>query len=107
MDTSSIPPASPCACLGDPEILLLDEPSAGLDPRAAVELRRDIGRLAAGGRTVVVCSHSLPELESVCDRVTVLHEGKVVLDGALEDLRRHHRAGSLDELFMQATSDAN
>jgi ABC-type multidrug transport system ATPase subunit len=92
------------ACLGDPEILLLDEPSAGLDPRAAVELRRDIRRLAAGGRTVVVCSHSLPELESVCDRVTVLHGGRVVLDGALEDLRRGHAAASLDDLFMEATA---
>ncbi len=92
------------ACLGDPEILLLDEPSAGLDPRAAIELRHDIRRLAAGGRTVVVCSHSLPELQSVCDRITVLHEGRVVLDGALEDLRERRGAASLDELFMEATA---
>jgi len=95
------------ACLGDPEILLLDEPSAGLDPRAAIELRHDIRRLAAGGRTVVVCSHSLPELQSVCDRITVLHEGRVVLDGALDDLRGG-RDASLDDLFMEATgSPAN
>ncbi len=92
------------ARLGDPPILLLDEPNAGLDPRAAIELRRYVRRLADQGRTVVISSHSLAELELVCDRLAVLVEGRVVLEGSLEALKRASGHGSLDELFMEATA---
>ncbi len=91
------------ACLGDPDVLLLDEASAGLDPRAAIELRRAVRRLAERGKTVVVCSHSLPELQRVCDAVTVLAEGRVVLHGALGDLCDSSQEISLDDVFMEAT----
>ncbi len=91
------------ACLGDPGILLLDEASAGLDPLAAVELRREMRRLADLGKTVVVSSHSLPEMESVCDRIALLLDGQVVAEGALEDLTRGRGHRSLDELFREKT----
>ncbi len=92
------------ARLGDPPILLLDEPNAGLDPRAVIELRRHVRRLADDGRTVVISSHSLAELELVCDRLAVLVEGRVVLEGSLEALKQAGGHGSLDELFMEATA---
>ncbi len=92
------------ARLGDPPILLLDEPNAGLDPRAVIELRRYVRRLADEGRTVVISSHSLAELELVCDRLVVLVEGRVVLEGALDALKQANGHRSLDELFMEATA---
>ncbi len=90
------------ACLGAPATLLLDEPSAGLDPRAAAEWRREMRRLADAGRTVVVCSHSLPEMQAICDRIAVLFEGRLVLEGSVPQLMSEKRGASLDDLFMEA-----
>jgi ABC-type multidrug transport system ATPase subunit len=75
------------ALLGDPALLLLDEPTAGLDPRAAAEVRALIAGLR-GQRTVVISSHNLSELERLCDAVTVLDHGKVVQDGTLAEITR-------------------
>ena len=75
------------ALLGEPALLLLDEPTAGLDPRAAAEVRTLLGRLR-GQRTVIISSHNLTELEQLCDAVTVLDHGKVVQDGTLAEVTR-------------------
>ena len=75
------------ALLGDPALLLLDEPTAGLDPRAAAEVRSLLAGLR-GQRTVVISSHNLAELERLCDSVTVLDRGKVVQDGTLAEVTR-------------------
>ncbi len=75
------------ALLGAPELLLLDEPTAGLDPRAAAEVRTLLAGLR-GQRTVVISSHNLSELERLCDAVTVLDHGKVVQDGTLAEVTR-------------------
>jgi len=75
------------AMLGDPALLLLDEPTAGLDPRAAAEVRTLLSGLR-GQRTVVISSHNLAELERLCDAVTVLDHGKVVQDGTLAEVTR-------------------
>jgi ABC-type multidrug transport system ATPase subunit len=75
------------ALLGDPELLLLDEPTAGLDPRAAAEIRTLLSGLR-GHRTVIISSHNLAELERLCDAVTVLDHGKVVQDGTLAEVTR-------------------
>ena len=71
--------------LGEPELLLLDEPTAGLDPRVAVEVRSLLAGLR-GTTTVVISSHNLTELERLCDAVTVLDHGKVVQDGSLAEV---------------------
>ena len=75
------------ALLGDPALLLLDEPTAGLDPRAAAEVRTLLSGLR-GQRTVIISSHNLSELERLCDAVTVLDHGKVVQDGTLAEVTR-------------------
>jgi ABC-type multidrug transport system ATPase subunit len=75
------------ALLGDPHLLLLDEPTAGLDPRAAAEIRTLLSGLR-GQRTVIISSHNLAELERLCDAVTVLDHGKVVQDGTLAEVTR-------------------
>jgi ABC-type multidrug transport system ATPase subunit len=75
------------ALLGEPALLLLDEPTAGLDPRAAAEVRTLLAGLR-GQRTVIISSHNLAELERLCDAVTVLDHGKVVQDGTLAEVTR-------------------
>ncbi len=75
------------ALLGAPEILILDEPTNGLDPQGMREVRTLLRRLADGGTTVFVSSHLLPEVEAVCDRVGVLSRGRLVAEGPPGELR--------------------
>jgi ABC-2 type transport system ATP-binding protein len=70
------------ALVGDPDLLILDEPSSGLDPLGRKELRALLSKLKAEGKTIFVSSHLLSEMESICDRVGVLARGKMVACGA-------------------------
>jgi ABC-type multidrug transport system ATPase subunit len=75
------------ALLKDPELLILDEPTNGLDPAGMAEMRSFIRSLAQGGRTVVLSSHLMGEVEQVCDRVGVIRKGTLVAEGTVEQLR--------------------
>jgi ABC-2 type transport system ATP-binding protein len=75
------------ALLKDPELLLLDEPTNGLDPAGMAEMRDFIRSLGAGGRTVLLSSHLMGEVEQVCDRVGVIRDGSLVAEGTVEELR--------------------
>jgi ABC-2 type transport system ATP-binding protein len=74
------------ALLGDPELLLLDEPLDGLDPAGQLAFRARLRDIADSGRTVVVSSHDLADIEALADYVVVLNRGKLVTQGPLEDL---------------------
>ena len=76
------------ALLGDPELVLLDEPTSALDPVGRHDVREIIRALKERGITVFLNSHLLSEVEQVCDRVTIVDHGKVVADGALDELLR-------------------
>lgn len=76
------------ALLKDPELLILDEPTNGLDPAGMAEMRRLIRRLGSGDRTVLLSSHLMGELEQICDRVGVVKNGRLVTEAALDELRR-------------------
>lgn len=78
------------ALVGDPEILILDEPTVGLDPHQVVEIREILKQLK-GGPAVILSSHILSEVQMICDRVIIINEGKVISDGGLEDLRQKMR----------------
>jgi ABC-type multidrug transport system ATPase subunit len=75
------------ALLKDPELLILDEPTNGLDPAGMAEMRAFIRSLGRGGRTVVLSSHLMGEIEQVSDRVGVIREGALVAEGTVEELR--------------------
>jgi len=75
------------ALFGDPELLILDEPSTGLDPGGAKEMREIVRQEAARGATVFFSSHVLGQVEAVCDRVGILHEGELVTEDSIEGLR--------------------
>ena len=75
--------------LHDPSVLILDEPASGLDPRARNELRAIIKTLASLGKTIIISSHILPDIEDISDRIGILEAGQVVLQGDLATLRVH------------------
>jgi ABC-2 type transport system ATP-binding protein len=75
------------ALLKDPELLILDEPTNGVDPKGMAEMRALIRRLGQGERTVLFSSHLLGEVEQVCDRVGVINAGRLVAEGTVAELR--------------------
>jgi ABC-2 type transport system ATP-binding protein len=81
------------ALLGDPALLILDEPANGLDPQGVREMRSLIGGLAGSGRTVLVSSHDLSELEQVCDWLVLIDTGRSVYQGPTRDLLDGATAG--------------
>jgi ABC-2 type transport system ATP-binding protein len=79
----------------DPQVLLLDEPASGLDPRARVELRELLRELRSLGKTIVISSHILPELEELCTSVAIVDHGRVLAQGKVADIERRLRAGAV------------
>lgn len=77
--------------LHEPQVLLLDEPASGLDPRARIEIRNLLKRLGELNKTVIVSSHILPELADVCTRVGMIEKGKLIIDGHVEEVMRKAR----------------
>jgi ABC-2 type transport system ATP-binding protein len=77
--------------LHEPQVLLLDEPASGLDPRARIEIRTLLKRLGELNKTVVVSSHILPELADVCTRVGMIEKGHLIVDGNVEEVMRKAR----------------
>jgi ABC-2 type transport system ATP-binding protein len=83
------------ALVHDPAVLLLDEPASGLDPRARVELRELLRELRALGKTILVSSHILPELEELCTSVAIIDRGQVLAHGRVSEIERRLRVGAV------------
>ncbi len=77
--------------LHDPQVLLLDEPASGLDPRARIEIRTLLKRLGTMGKTIMVSSHILPELADVCNKVGIIERGELVFNDTVDELLRKVR----------------
>jgi len=79
----------------DPSVLLLDEPASGLDPRARVELRELLRELRSLGKTILISSHILPELEELCTSVAIIDRGKVLAQGRVAEIEQRLRVGAV------------
>jgi len=88
------------AMLNRPQLLLLDEPTASLDPATARDVRTKIREVAAAGTGVLWTSHNMYEVQEVCDRVLFLSKGKILLEGDPNKLPQEHGKASLEELFI-------
>ena len=88
----------------DPKVLVLDEPASGLDPRARIEMRVLLRELKQMGKTIMISSHILSELEEMCDQVGIIEHGKLVFHGTIEDIRR--RMGVSSKLRVRVAADA-
>ena len=74
------------ALINDPELIFMDEPTSGLDPIGRQEVKQLIVRLKEQGKTVMLCTHLLPDVQDVCDRVAILHDGRLCKQGPLDEL---------------------
>jgi len=83
------------ALVHDPQLVILDEPTAGVDPLGSAAIAEIIRELKRRGKTVLLCSHLLAQIEGLCDRVAILHRGKLVREGRVDDLVQEKDAQSL------------
>jgi len=74
------------ALINDPDLLILDEPTAGMDPLGTADVKKLINMLAERGKTIVLCSHLLADVEDVCDRVAVMYAGRIAEEGTIDEL---------------------
>src|SRR5262245_37816886 len=92
------------ALLGDPELLILDEPANGLDPAGVRWLRSFLQIFAAQGRTVLFSSHLLAEVAQTVDQVLIIDHGRLLASGRLEELT--HSGQSLEDVYLELTASA-
>jgi ABC-2 type transport system ATP-binding protein len=86
----------------DPKVLILDEPASGLDPRARIEVRELLKELKRMGKTIMISSHILSELEEICDHVGIIEQGRLVFSGTMEEIRL--RMGIADKVKVRVAA---
>lgn len=94
------------AMIHDPEILILDEPTTGLDPNQIVEIRRLIRELGQA-KTVILSTHILPEVEATCDRILIINKGKIVADGTASTLRSQAQGQETVKVKIEDTNSSD
>jgi lipooligosaccharide transport system ATP-binding protein len=93
------------ALMGDPELVVLDEPTTGLDPQARLAVWNALDRLRRRGVTLLLTTHYMEEAERLCDRLVIMDEGRIVADGRPPDLVRHHVGREVLELRLDDDCD--
>src|SRR3984885_13477895 len=88
------------ALINDPDLLVLDEPTSGLDPLGRMKVRSIIQRLKNEGKTVFFSSHELGEVETVCDRVAIVHQGELKIVGRVQKIMNEYHA-NLEQIFLR------
>ena len=92
------------ALIHQPNILILDEPLTGLDPQSAFELKEIMREFSRAGKTVLFSTHVLDVAERLCDKICIIHRGKIKYDGTLEALKELYPQTSLEDIFLKVTS---
>jgi ABC-2 type transport system ATP-binding protein len=92
--------------LHDPQVLLLDEPASGLDPRARIEIRRLLKQLGATGKTIMVSSHILPELADVCNKIGIIERGELLINTEVADVMKQVRQQTILHVGIADDRDA-
>jgi len=91
------------AIIHDPKILILDEPTTGLDPNQLTDIRELIKNLGKD-KTVVLSTHIMQEVEALCEQVVIINKGKIVADSTLKELKDQHKTNTLEDIFRLLTS---
>jgi ABC-2 type transport system ATP-binding protein len=96
------------ALVHEPEIVVIDEPMVGLDPKSARVMKTLLSELVAEGRTVFLSTHTLEVAQELCSRVAIIQKGRIVARGTLDELRREAMAeqGSLEAVFLRLTEES-
>lgn len=93
--------------LHSPDFLILDEPFSGLDPISVEELKKCILELKKEGKTIIFSSHRMDHIEELCDNITILEKGEVVLQGKLKDIKDKYNGESLNNIFISVVENAS
>ena len=95
-----------CALIHEPKVLILDEPTNGLDPRASRDVQELLQRSVAQGMTIFLSTHLLDMAERLCRRIGIIHRGELVATGRTQDLKdRLTAGGTLEEVFLAVTDE--
>ncbi|MEV0168080.1 ABC-2 type transport system ATP-binding protein [Nonomuraea fuscirosea] len=89
--------------IGDPPVIFLDEPTTGLDPQARIEVWQAVKELAEGGTTVLLTTQYLDEAEQLADRIAILHEGRIIVNDTLDELKRMLPPAKVEYVEKQPT----
>jgi ABC-2 type transport system ATP-binding protein len=92
--------------LHDPQVLLLDEPASGLDPRARIEIRSLLKRLRDMGKTIMVSSHILPELADICNKIGIIERGELIVNANVDEVMRQVRQHTIIDIGVVGDRDA-
>jgi ABC-2 type transport system ATP-binding protein len=96
-----------CALIHEPSVLILDEPTNGLDPRASRDVQQRLRRSADEGTTIFLSTHILEMAERLCSRIGIIHHGELVATGSPQELKQNMTAGgTLEEVFLAVTAES-
>ena len=90
-----------------PKIMLFDEPTTGLDVTASKIVQDFILRCKNEGKAIILSSHSMQEVERLCDRIIIIHKGKIVEEGTIEYLKEKYNDNNMESIFMNLVGDNN
>lgn len=93
------------ATIHSPKIMLLDEPTSGLDVTAAEQVHKFIYESKKEGKTVIFSSHTMSEVEKLCDRVAIIHKGKLILVDSIQNLKEKYKGEDLEEIFKKLINE--
>ncbi len=92
------------ALINDPKILILDEPTLGLDPQGQLMMQQLLKKLSSAGVTIFLSSHLLDEVSRLCSRIGILHRGRLIVEGTVDELKQKTGMKDLTEVFLHLTS---
>jgi ABC-2 type transport system ATP-binding protein len=92
--------------LHDPQVLLLDEPASGLDPRARIEIRGLLKELRNMGKTIMVSSHILPELADICNKIGIIERGELIVNADVDDVMKQVRQQTVLKIDVSTDREA-
>lgn len=95
------------AVVHEPKLLVLDEPFVGLDPKAAVVLKKIMKEMCDNGSAIFFSTHVLDTAEKLCNKVAMIHQGRLAFAGTMEDMLKKQLGGSLEEIFMEVVNHEN
>lgn len=92
-----------CAIAHKPKLLIMDEPTVGIDPQSRNNILETVKSLNKNGTTIIYTSHYMEEVESVCNKIIIMDEGTIIEQGAKEEIKKKYRKESLEEIFLELT----
>ena len=95
------------AIIHDPDIMLFDEPTSGLDVSAIKEVHDFIKICKNEGKTIVFSSHTMSEVEKLCDKIAIINKGELIEKGKVEDIKQKYGSDSLEDIFIKLVGDKN